>query len=282
MRKLIPSVLILNILILFFLASASCQNSDSEAINWEEKQIENGLIWKHTHTDKLFDSKQNINILEVDMQLRDATLVYNRTENVRTSELAQEAGAIAAVNAGFFDVAEGGSVTYIKVDGIVHEEDSVKWKANQNFNGAIIIKKDGGVEIEVADYYEHYTLKDQYDDVLFTGCLLLDEGERMPLPDISFVNNRHPRTCIGLFSNRKILLITVDGRTEQAQGMSLHELTDFLELLGCKEAINLDGGGSTSMWIKDFEESGIVNMPCDNRIFDHEGERAVSNILIIK
>jgi len=59
-------------------------------------------------------------------------------------------------------------------------------------------------------------------------------------------------------------------------------LAEFLLLLRCKNATNLDGGGSTTMWIKGKPFNGVVNMPSDNRKFDHEVERAVSDILIIK
>lgn len=275
--------LTLNSLVLIFLiSSASCQKLDSDVISWKKEKIDKGLIWKHAHTDKLFESWQNINILEVDTRKRNITLVYNREKNVITSKLAKDTEAIAAVNAGFFDMKNGGSVTYIKVDGETQLEDTVKWRVTKTLNGVMIIKTNGSFDIELAGEYEQYTSNEKYDDVLVTGCLLIDEGNRMLLPDVSFVNSRHPRTCLGLLSDQKILLITVDGRSDQAHGMSLYELTDLLEFLGCREAINLDGGGSTTMWIKNFEETGVVNMPSDNKQFDHGGERAVSNVLVVQ
>lgn len=48
--------------------------------------------------------------------------------------------------------------------------------------------------------------------------------------------------------------------------------------LGCTEAINLDGGGSSTMYIKEF---GVVNYPSDNGLHDHEGERPVSNAILL-
>jgi exopolysaccharide biosynthesis protein len=52
-------------------------------------------------------------------------------------------------------------------------------------------------------------------------------------------------------------------------------------MLGCKDAINLDGGGSTTMYIKGQPFDGVVNYPCDNKQFDHYGERSVSNVVMI-
>ena len=48
--------------------------------------------------------------------------------------------------------------------------------------------------------------------------------------------------------------------------------------LGCTEAINLDGGGSSTMYIKD---EGVINFPSDNKQHDHEGERPVSNAILV-
>ncbi len=55
--------------------------------------------------------------------------------------------------------------------------------------------------------------------------------------------------------------------------MNLYELQVFLYNLGCSDAINLDGGGSTTIWTK---EKGVVNTPSDKK-----GERPVANALII-
>jgi len=63
--------------------------------------------------------------------------------------------------------------------------------------------------------------------------------------------------------------------------MTLHELTFVAQMLGCKDAVNLDGGGSTTMYVKGQNEDGVVNYPCDNKQFDHKGERAVSNVVMI-
>ena len=104
----------------------------------------------------------------------------------------------------------------------------------------------------------------------------------MQLPSTPLVINKHPRTALGKRGKHKIFIITLDGRTEQARGMTLAEMADLMISLHCRDAVNLDGGGSTTMWISGKPFNGIVNMPCDNKLFDHAGERAVSDILIIR
>jgi len=64
----------------------------------------------------------------------------------------------------------------------------------------------------------------------------------------------------------------VDGRRQDSVGMSLEELTDFMKALGASDALNLDGGGSTTLVV----DGRVVNRPSDK-----EGERAVSNVLLL-
>ena len=99
--------------------------------------------------------------------------------------------------------------------------------------------------------------------------------------DLSFVNSRHNHSAIGIKPDSTILLFTVDGRTKQSEGMTLDELIATLRWLSCQDALNLDGGGSTTMYVKGQPYNGIVNYPSDNLRFDHSGERAVSNVLMV-
>jgi hypothetical protein len=88
-----------------------------------------------------------------------------------------------------------------------------------------------------------------------------------------FILKRHPRTAIGKRSDGRLMIITVDGRQPQkSAGMTIDELTSLMVGLGCVEAINLDGGGSTTMAVK----GKTVNNPSDPA-----GERPVSDALLI-
>ena len=49
--------------------------------------------------------------------------------------------------------------------------------------------------------------------------------------------------------------------------------------LGLVEALNLDGGGSSTLWTA---REGVLNHPYDNRRFDHEGERGVPNCIVVR
>lgn len=69
-------------------------------------------------------------------------------------------------------------------------------------------------------------------------------------PDRSDMRARHPRTAMGITADRKhLLLLVVDGRTSKSKGMYGAELAEVMKKLGAWQAFNLDGGGSSEMWL---------------------------------
>jgi hypothetical protein len=89
----------------------------------------------------------------------------------------------------------------------------------------------------------------------------------------AFVETRHPRTAVAKLKDGKFLMITVDGRSEISGGIGLQDLAEYLLSLGAVDAMNLDGGGSTTM----FVDGKVVNHPSDK-----EGERKVSDALLVR
>jgi exopolysaccharide biosynthesis protein len=88
-----------------------------------------------------------------------------------------------------------------------------------------------------------------------------------------FSANRHPRSAAGISRDSTTLyLVTVDGRQEASAGMSLVELADLLLSLGVHDGMNFDGGGSTTLVIRDR----IVSRPSDP-----QGERSVGNAVLV-
>ena len=72
---------------------------------------------------------------------------------------------------------------------------------------------------------------------------------------------RHPRTAIGATEDGKLVIVVCDGRNKRGSaGMTLPELADKMISLGCVEAINLDGGGSSTFVGR---EGRVLNMPSD-------------------
>ncbi len=97
----------------------------------------------------------------------------------------------------------------------------------------------------------------------------------------------HPRTAVGIKADGKLLLFTVDGREPgHSLGMKFSEMADVLIQWGAKDAISLDGGGSTTLVMDDpataANDPKVMNLPCDlfpNK--EHGKERPVGNCLVV-
>lgn len=88
-----------------------------------------------------------------------------------------------------------------------------------------------------------------------------------------FVETKHPRTAVAKLKDGKFLMVTVDGRQpEHSIGINLNDLATLLLELGATDAMNLDGGGSTTM----FLNGEIKNKPSDKT-----GERSVSDVILV-
>jgi hypothetical protein len=101
------------------------------------------------------------------------------------------------------------------------------------------------------------------------GAVAVDAKEEGFPPDFS--DRKHPRTAIGRTAAGDLWLVAVDGRQETGDGMSLGELAQTMLDLGCSEAMNLDGGGSTTMNVLGV----TVNRPSDG------GERAIADGVLV-
>lgn len=99
------------------------------------------------------------------------------------------------------------------------------------------------------------------------GPALVHGGRVQPVRVVK-ANERHPRSALG-WNAQSYFLVVVDGRQPDLSiGVTLPMLAQYLVELGCDEAINLDGGGSTELWLN----GRILNRPC----YGHERPTATS------
>lgn len=265
--------------ILFLLISLASYGQNHFFPNNERKYSNDSLEYFQVRTDTLFNSKQIINFLVLPKTSSGKfhfDLSYNKPELMTTSSFGEINNAIAALNGSYFDMDSIAGVCYLEVnDTVINRTRSpkLKWaKPESVINGAVIITKDNQVLVQQVKPESFYEASNEEKAVLVSGPLLLLNGMKTSLPDIKFVTNRHPRTFLCI-TNESILFIAVDGRSSKAEGMNLIEAQNFLLEIGCVDAINLDGGGSTTLWIKG---EGVINNPSDLL-----GERKVSNALLI-
>jgi exopolysaccharide biosynthesis protein len=285
-KKIFTSMCLSTLLFTLILTLGAYAQNDSITLvttKWNIQKIAKGVVWKQfSFRGNLFGSNQNINIVEVKQGKKHRFDVVDNGKILKpTSEFGKEADAMGAVNGTFFNVKEGGSVDYIKINGkVLHQNQLTNGTRGFHQRSALAIA-DGRVRIEKWNGHEQWETELQASDLMVSGPLLISERRPEPLDSSSFNVTRHPRTAVALTSKNRVLLITVDGRNENAAGMSLFELRNVMKWINSTDGINLDGGGSSTLWIAGQPDNGVVNYPCDNKKWDHAGERKVANALCV-
>lgn len=227
-------------------------------------------IWLHEQ--KCVSPKYRAKVLQVDLTSKDLDFIvtpYNQRRLV-TSEFAERFDAIAAVNGGFWCKKWGGyTVSNKKMWPKYGDTEDV---AVMGFGGY----KDGKYHIqfrpqdEVLDKVPGWMIH-----AVSAMPMIMEDGKVLD-PDFHLLKGKHPRTGAGLTKDGKTLyLVTVDGRTKGwSWGLSATDFARIFRSLGCHDAMNLDGGQSTTMVVP--SEGGVVNKPCykkgpERRVPNHIG-----------
>lgn len=261
---------------------------------WTSTQVCSGLKWhNYEGTDPLSSSMQKVNVIEADLTNPALQLqfIYSDVKK-KVSEVATARGALAATNATYGADQDG--IVHIKTDGVVRKEidftvdgyTSWKHKAAVWFDGfssfGFYNYHNSNKEVSKAAYEA-----DTHRNLYSSAPLLIQDGSNVDLS--SFGGNsgtRHPRTVLAVTHGGRVLLMTVDGRLSTAKGMTCPEMQAFLNRFFAPAfAINMDGGGSTAMYVSG---NGIVNYPCDGTAEnaedvsrEHTAERILPSFFVI-
>lgn len=246
-------------------------------------ELEEGVLYRSIRSGP---KPWTVHLLEVDVSRCELGFRVVRGEDqeglLPVSELARrsEPGVIAAVNGDFFDLEDlplGVEVSagvlrrgrpsrsvFAWRPGEVPWVGPIEWEESElRFGNWALSGSFPGPEVQVVAGFP---------PLLERGIPVgdLEMGER---PE--FAARREPRTAVGLdLSSARLWIVVVDGRREgSSEGMTLPELTGLFRSLGVSEAINLDGGGSSVMVVR----QAVVNRPSVPW-----GERPVVNALVIR
>ena len=192
---------------------------------------------------------------------------YGKNITAYTSTIASENQAVLAINGDYYGAQESG---YVIRNGVAYREAS-------DGEDILVLYADGSMEVLDSDDVTVQQLLDQGAWQAWSfGPGLLSDGEVTveENTEVSRAMNSNPRTAIGQIDDNHYVFVVSDGRTDESKGLSLYELAEFMQNLGCRTAYNLDGGGSSTMY---FNGSVINNPTTNGRI----KERAVSDIVYI-
>ncbi|MEO6260648.1 MAG: phosphodiester glycosidase family protein [Thermoanaerobaculia bacterium] len=212
----------------------------------------------------------DVHVSRVDLTNDQIEVIASREseKGTRVSDLAHMEHAVVAINGDYFD--EKFSPIGMTVGPCGEWEDVKKTRRE----GLLVLGSQKGritrpSETKLTDTPEEWveTAMSGWPS-LIVDCDVLSPTE-LPGSD-AFTRAPHPRTAVGLTEDRKTLfLVVADGRRTGIPGMTLAQLGEFMhERLNACSALNLDGGGSSAMWVSDR----IVNRPADGverRVGDH-------------
>ena len=193
---------------------------------------------------------------------------YGKNIKAGTSETAEENNAILAINGDFYGAQNEG---YVIRNGILYRSAS-------GGNEDLAILTDGSFMIfSEDDLTAEEILAAGASDVLSFGPGLVEDGEIAVTKDeeVGKAMASNPRTAIGVLEDGHYVFVVTDGRTSESTGLTLYQIAEFMQSLGCTTAYNLDGGGSSTMYFN----GQIINNPTTggNKI----SERSVSDIVYI-
>jgi hypothetical protein len=203
----------------------------------------------------------------------------------RLADWCRETGAEHAIVAGFFVRAEGTPLGELRIGGmpVDHEPFAPPWGGRR---GCVAIEE-GVPSIDARPAFP-----DSPDgDLLEVGPILVRDGDSMldgvedpegfssasEQFDSDITRGRYPRAALGI-SAEELFAVACDGRASHEAGMSLAELAETMAALGCRRAINLDGGGSTSLVF----DGVLRNSPREEHGVRLAGGRPVATALVFE
>lgn len=240
-------------LLLLFCASAG-------AAGWE--RVAEGVEYRHLERDGL-----DAHLVRIDLRTQALEVVATTAaeRGLTVSDFARGRAAVVAVNGDYFD-------TSLNPFGLAMGDGVVWWQAAAGVRRQEVLGVGPG-RARIFPRAESLREPKRWMTGAVAGWPLVVENcapvDALP-GSPHFTLAPHPRTAVGLTRDRRTLLLLVaDGRREGVPGLTLPELAERMVEAGACTALNLDGGGSSALWLRDR----IVNRPSDGF------ERKVANHL---
>lgn len=191
------------------------------------------------------------------------------------AELATHEAVVGGVNGDFFKLADGSPTNLLVVNG--------RMLAPPNGKPVLAFDSAGVPEIATFALREGRLVPFHPKNAVGGRPVLVRDSALDAAVDTegqAGFRERNPRTAAGIArGGRQLILVAVDGREYENAGMTLRELGDLMLGLGARDAINLDGGGSTTMVYADPDSAGRLRIA--NHPSDKGGERTVGDALAI-
>lgn len=250
--------------------------------NWTTHTVQSGIIYKTGQFNLFGSTSRRIHVLDVTLDANNTLGIGFTTNNKSTVDLCKDYDAVAGINAGYFPMAGASDKDpYIRIDGTTVQVGHVK--VSPLFTNAALLINDNIASIR--KFAENSTNLNvmaaaipvsQASDVIVCGPMLIANGKLENL-DMSKSHNSSStaRTGFGVTADGKRVLMVVVDYNQGATGVQTPQLAKILQALGAFNAMNFDGGGSSTMFVKDQGDNGRVSI-------NTYSQRAVRSVIYVK
>lgn len=241
----------------YYVATADITRDDVVIQTSYLKQHENGVMGMDKLTNQIAYANQK----------------YSNPED--SQFISEYYNVVAGVNASFYNMTTGQPMGITYIDGVSF--------GTKNYDNFFAILKDGKTAVidyakNVGNYVDENGESTIWQAAAGNQWLIRDGVDVSGTYGGDYATNRHSRTCVGVTAEGKVVMMVLDGRQEPFScGGTMKELSQIMLEAGCVNAINLDGGGSTTYASRPEGSDAIevINRPSDG------SERSISSGLII-
>ena len=199
----------------------------------------------------------NIGLQTVADQVDALVKNYRNKTDENGAPLYENFNAIVATNGAGYNITNGTPAGLVVMEGVEYYPVGAP--------GFFAILKDGTALIGTEEDYEEH--KDEVKEgIAAFGSVLVKDGKVSVTKSANYTSTRASRTAIGITEDGKVVMMVIDGRQlPRSAGGALEEIAQIMLEAGCVQAVNLDGGGSTTYLSKPAgsDEIELVNTPSD-------------------
>lgn len=191
-----------------------------------------------------------------------------QNKSIKISQFAKKIGAQIAINGGFCNI-----INHKPIGLNVFEGEKYKDSIEDESYGFFAVTKRGKPWIASSENGLNFSSDRTY--MAVSGFPMIVENGRISEKSWSgYINLKHPRSAIGIDkTGKKLFFVVSDGRQKDSASIGLRSLAEFMIKIGVWNALNIDGGGSSILYIE--KKGGIVNNPSDGK------ERHVLNSVMV-
>lgn len=252
--------------------------------NWTTNTVKPGVTYKSGKFSLFGTTMRSIYVLDVSLNANNSLGIGFSTTNAATTNMCNDYNAVAGVNAGYFPFPGASDKDpYIRINGATVQDGHLNVSPIFT-NAALIINNNVATIMKFTAAGNNLNLDAAAlpvataQNVIVCGPILITADE-LEAQNMSSTHNTSSaaRTGIGVTADGKRVFMVVIDTGAGVTGVTTPQLAKILQALGAVDAMNLDGGGSSTMFVKDLNATGLANAPSGGTY-----QRPVRSVIYVK